>query len=1051
MSASSSPSPDSGDTDDTLASDGRRSLEPLGRRRTAALDADPGLGFLAARASTAPTRGEEIGRYVVLDPLGAGAMGVVLAAYDPELDRKIALKLIKRRGPVALQAHARLKREAQALARLNHPNVVTVYDVGIHDDQLFIAMEFIAGQTLREWMDEGPHPWEQVMETLDAAGRGLAAAHAAGLVHRDFKPDNVMIGHDGLVRVMDFGLARTGRAADEALDDEQTAPHGFDILQTQLTRTGARLGTPAYMSLEQLRGEFVDARSDQFSFCVACYEAIHGERPYRARSWMELEGVLEAGELSSSASTAKVPAPLRQALARGLSPAPSDRFPDMDALLDAMRPELGSGRRWRLIVAGLAGALALAAAVLLTRDASSSAQLCELPPDKLAGIWDVEVQRNIAESFRATDAPFADDALGRVRAGLDTHVQRWRDVNAEVCAATMVRGEVPLEVMAEQMQCLDRGLRRVAGLTAVLQQADAGTVAQAPDSVSSLVPPESCRDLARSGPTTRTREESLEVEATVAKAESYAELGRYEEALRSSARATTLAAELGDVGGTGRAKLATMFAQSGLGRYEDAIESGHEAIHAAALAGDEETQARAQILLVRNYAQLGDFDRAESVGLVAQALVRDARLGKILEAQLDAKLSTIYREQQRWDESKALLEHGLELTRSIYGDDHPELAPFYNGLASLAFRSKDLDEAERQYRRALELWQTHLGPLHTSVTAVHNNLGAVHQLRGELDEARVEFQTTLDNQALVQGPDHPQNLAPTINLASIELSQGQTRAARGHYLRGLELARTQLDPRHPRAAAFALGLGRTEVDLGMSVVGEAHLREALAIYRDRHGPAHAKTADTHLALAEVLVEFDRGDEADAQRRAALAIYEAASTPDSLGKAHYARALLALREGDFAAAEAEAAAARELTLEVYGSRTEELPYRDLLIIEARLAQGDHAGALAQARIATDGPAAQPNDRRLWRLALLRAQLERHEGHDGQARQAYERALALTLGPDGNPERALVVLADMRAFVAQSDPARGAALTELAAELRRQIEDAARPPEAAITAQ
>jgi serine/threonine protein kinase len=245
-------------------------------------------GAPPAPATSALGRGDRLGRYVIIDLLGSGGMGVVYTAYDPDLDRRVALKLLRPdRGPSwGETGRLRLLREAQAIARLSHPNVIAVYDAGSFGDQVFVAMEFIEGGTLRQWLEERP-PWREVLDRFLLAGRGLAAAHAAGLVHRDFKPDNVLLSRDGRVRVMDFGLARP--IGEPSRMEEWRAPAGSGgNLASPLTQWGEALGTPGYMAPEQLRGEASDARSDQFSFCVSLYEALYGERPFLGDSPREI-------------------------------------------------------------------------------------------------------------------------------------------------------------------------------------------------------------------------------------------------------------------------------------------------------------------------------------------------------------------------------------------------------------------------------------------------------------------------------------------------------------------------------------------------------------------------------------------------------------------------------------------------------------------------------------------------------------------------------------------------------------------------------------------
>jgi tRNA A-37 threonylcarbamoyl transferase component Bud32 len=277
--------------------------------------------------------GSRVGRYRVLEVVGAGAMGTVYAAHDPDLDRRVALKILRSnaRGD---QLRARLSREAKAMARLSHPNVITVYDVGTLGAQLFVAMEFVAGGTLREWLTQRPRGWAEVLSVLVRAGRGLACAHAAGLVHRDFKPDNVLVGDDGRVRVTDFGLAR-------ALRDEQpaTGREGDpleDLLETTITRTGTLVGTPAYMAPEQLRGEPAAARADTFSFCVTLYEALHGERPYGGATVASLRSETAAGVVRPAPSGCEVPGRVRDLLLRGLRPHAEARPASLEGLLDAL-------------------------------------------------------------------------------------------------------------------------------------------------------------------------------------------------------------------------------------------------------------------------------------------------------------------------------------------------------------------------------------------------------------------------------------------------------------------------------------------------------------------------------------------------------------------------------------------------------------------------------------------------------------------------------------------------------------------------------------------
>jgi tRNA A-37 threonylcarbamoyl transferase component Bud32 len=328
--------------------------------------------------------GTRVGRYVVEELVGRGAMGAVYAAHDPDLDRKVAVKLL-RAGSLSEAARqrvrARLLREAKAMARLSHPEVITVYDVGAFGDQLFVAMEYVDGGTLRHWRAVQHRSYADIMAVYERAGSGLAAAHEAGLVHRDFKPDNVLIGRDGRVRVMDFGLARSAERGDVAAEpiSGEMAVTESRALSSTLTRTGTLLGTPAYMAPEQLRGGTANARSDVFSFCVALYEALYGERPFAGANVVGLQKAIEQGQVRAPPMITRVPAWVHALLLRGLRAPPEERFASMRGLLDALRASHVRSRSRRRAVRVFAGTMLaalgmVAAASAYTRPAPAVAR-----------------------------------------------------------------------------------------------------------------------------------------------------------------------------------------------------------------------------------------------------------------------------------------------------------------------------------------------------------------------------------------------------------------------------------------------------------------------------------------------------------------------------------------------------------------------------------------------------------------------------------------------------------------------------------------------------
>ncbi len=313
-----------------------------------------------------------VGRYEISSRLGAGGMGVVYRAHDPDLDRPVAVKLLHTDSAADEKARARMLREARALAKLSHPNVITVYDVGTDDGQVFVAMELVSGRDLRRWLEQRrAADWREVLELFIAAGRGLAAAHEVALVHRDFKPENVLVGDDGRVRVLDFGLARLHRPVDAETDgaagsstdgdDRAIAQLPTAQLTGGLTETGTMIGTPLYMAPELYAGKAADERSDQFAFCASLYEGVYRQLPFGSRTLAVHIDAVAAGRVVAPPDDSPVPVVLWQLIARGLDPDPLARHADMHALLAALErvanepavtelPSGGSSFRWFSLV-----------------------------------------------------------------------------------------------------------------------------------------------------------------------------------------------------------------------------------------------------------------------------------------------------------------------------------------------------------------------------------------------------------------------------------------------------------------------------------------------------------------------------------------------------------------------------------------------------------------------------------------------------------------------------------------------------------------------------
>ncbi len=410
-------------------------------------------------------QGEKVGRFIVLDRLGVGGMGVVYAAHDPQLDRKVALKLLRAdvaQGAPGDEARQRLLREAKAMARLDHPNVIGVHDTGTFGDEIFVAVEFVDGVTLRGWREQKPRSWREVLATYLQAGRGLAAAHAAGLVHRDFKPENALIGKDGRVRVTDFGLVRAAGNLWPSLTPAPV-PVGANLpLEAALTRANAILGTPAYMAPEQLEGKGADERSDQFSFSVSLFEALYGTRPYPGKTLEEVRRQVKRGKPAFPV-TSKVPFRVRRVLAKGLSPSPFDRHSSMETMLTELhRARVFVARR--SIALALTGGLAVVAAGVAVWPRGAGP--CSGSEQKLAGVWDSATQGRVRAAVLGAGHPEA------VWQGLESQLGEWSrnfvQAHREACEATRLRGEQSDAMLDARMFCLEGRLKEGRALVEVL-------------------------------------------------------------------------------------------------------------------------------------------------------------------------------------------------------------------------------------------------------------------------------------------------------------------------------------------------------------------------------------------------------------------------------------------------------------------------------------------------------------------------------------------------------------------------------------------------------
>ncbi len=692
-------------------------------------------------------RGQHLGRYRIGRKLGEGGMGVVYAAHDPDLDRQVAIKVLRPGQQASDAARARLLREARAMAKLSHPNVITVHEVGTVGDIDFVAMELVAGGTLGTWLEENRSPRE-VTRALLAAGRGLAAAHGAGLVHRDFKPANVLIDDRGRAVVTDFGLARALREDRQsvALEDTLAPDAASEVAEAgalaAITEAGALAGTPAYMAPEQHEGGEADEKSDQFSFCVTLFEALCGGRPFSGETLEELRRKATTGDMADPPRGARIPGRLRRALRRGLSPRPSDRYPSMEPLLAELERALSRRRRqaaaWGLAAASVV--LAVAAASAVTGAGKEEAAVCDADAE-LAAVWDdatrEDVRRALVEARSAGGARLADTTAERLGAYADS----WADSYQEICTATHERNEVNEEDYYLARRCLAERRSELGSLIDSLRDGEAAE--RAAEAVESLSPVSSCTDLEflRAGipppEDADTRRVVEEIREELAAIGGLRQAGRAREAPERAREVTERARDSGYEPVVAEALVAKGEVHRSLreaGRARSALD---EAALVAELEGHDRARAEALVAKVDVKASFSSNHEA-ILELADRARAAIARIGDdlVLSARLDRARARVHREQERFDEAEDLLRSALARYQRHDGDESLRAVETTNELALVLFLTGRFDSLVSLQREAVDIARRQLGAYHPTTMRANYFLAESLRALGRYDEAR---------------------------------------------------------------------------------------------------------------------------------------------------------------------------------------------------------------------------------------------------------------------------------------------------------------------------
>ncbi len=937
-----------------------------------------GTGEVEARAEL--LAGDRVGRYVVMREHARGGMGVVAVAYDPELGRNVAVKVLRPEISAQLAGAGvdHVREEARAMARLSHPNVVSVHDVGEHAGQIFLAMELVEGTSLRTWLAAEPRSWREIVTACVAAGRGLAAAHRAGLVHRDFKSDNVLCGPDDRVRVTDFGLAR----------GDTSSP----LRRLSLTSFA---GTPIYMAPEVWRREPATARSDQWSFCVTLHEALHGAPPFPTTSGRALADAVLAGTITPP--RARVPAAVTRVIARGLRVVPAERFASMDELLGELDAVLRRRRaRWVPVVA--VGALALGALALYVRKDAEAADPCQIDRTLLVGVWDASRRDAINASFASSGRKHAPATARRISGVFDSYGEAWIAARKDACVATRIRGDQSDAILDARVRCLDRRRSELGGLTTLLgDHPTPAVVDKATEAALVLYPVETCSAAGVATeqplPTLPARAAEITVlDGELAALRGALPLKHLEETARQVRGMVEHARALGYPPLLMRA---TTLLSSILAYLPDdgATERAlHDSMAAAAAAHDDGRLAEAWVDLVGFTIS----QQADAPGTLKLARLAEVALARVdipgLRGALLYHIATALHRQGKLAEAKRTYHDGRAATT-----DPIKAATIDGALASIAMQTGDITAGRKGFEAVASQLEDKLGPEHPRVGFALINLGLVQMAQQDDPVARKTLERAAAILADTVGKGHVSYALAVNNLGVIEARNGQYDAARQHYQHAI----TVLDAHHhPEAANPRANLGNLELLLDHGVAARRYFEQAMTLMRDDPGK-QGEVSQLLVSLGNLDVTEKHYDAGEAKLRRGLALAD-----KLFGERHprTAEALEALgylyrERGNCRAALPYQARVLAIQEAVYGKDHELVAGALTRLGECQWSERDRAAIATLGRaiaIQDATPAGAPAERAFARWTLARALRTFHadparaRALATQARALYERS-------------------------------------------------------------
>ncbi len=814
-------------------------------------------------------RGDRVGRMRITSRLGKGGMGVVFGAHDPDLDRKVAIKMIRPDIGQLEIARARIAREARALAKLAHPNIVTVHDIGLHDDQLWIALEHVDGQTVSDWLRDSRRTWREVRDVFVQAARGLAAAHESGVLHRDLKPGNLMITSDGRVRVMDFGLARFVDSLDEIVAPEARAQATYGAQEHTLTQSSCLAGTPEYMAPELILGLPADELSDQYSLCVSLWKALYGQMPIAADSGHALDIAITSGDRVPPPPS-DVPRWLRKVVERGLAPRPEDRFASVEELLAALEDD-PTRRRWF-------GAISLCALLALGGwwghdriEHQRKVTACNNRAAAIHDSWTDDIRTNVQRGLLATDVGYARTAAQRVDALASAYVDDWETTARGVCQAHVVEERWNTEDADQAWSCLEERRSRLDVLFELLSESSGkGDVARfATKSVSALPDIQDCGDrrhlqsLPTLPPESEKRNAIHRIRKDLARAAALRAAKRYGESQPFAQQAERDAEQLGWAPVFARAKfeLGALMAQSGPSQTVRAeAEANLEGAYFTARVAGADEVAFAAALLLSYHVGMGAQRRPDSLRWIRHAEVLLDRRQVADDDERRAMIATnrgIYHGRKN-DNLRAIeeLEKALAIRRKPHNHDDLEIAVALKHLSQAYDQADDQERALDLLTQALEKFRKGLGEDHPNVAIFMISLAYQYKDRGQYDEALAVYKDALAKLEAAFGPDNRQVASALLGLGKLHRNLGTFEQAIAYTERALAIRKRVFGTEHPFVAEALYTLGIIHGDREALDEAWALVERALAIWSARQLENDPSVALAHHSLC--LIHQRRG-------------------------------------------------------------------------------------------------------------------------------------------------------------------------------------------------